>query len=289
MKTSNLNFSAAAEGISEWLKEYANKSGSNGFVMGVSGGIDSAVVSTLCAKTGLKLLVLEMPIHQGSAEVDRAQDHIKWLKANYPNVESKVIDLTDAYDIIYEDFAKGTPPFGRQVSEEQYNFSMANTRSRLRMTTLYFYAGMYRMLVAGTGNKVEDFGIGFYTKYGDGGVDLSPIADLMKSEVYTLGRELGIIESILTAAPTDGLHSDGRTDEDQIGATYDELEWAMDWISDHTNIEQGVGAYYVDSDDKNLSERQLEVLRIYRRFNTSNKHKMDPIPVFNTSKFRNNG
>lgn len=278
MEKSNLNFSAAAEGITEWLKEYANNSRSKGFVMGVSGGIDSAVVSTLCARTGLNLLVLEMPIHQGSAEVDRAQNHIQWLKDNYPNVESKVVDLTDAYDILYEDFAKGTPPFGKQVSEEQYNFSMANTRSRLRMTTLYFYAGMYRMLVAGTGNKVEDFGIGFYTKYGDGGVDLSPIADLMKSEVYTLGRELGIIESILTAAPTDGLHADGRTDEDQIGASYDELEWAMKF--------RGRGA---KADDSGVTERQLEVIEIYDRFHESNQHKMDPIPVFKTSKFRNNG
>jgi len=283
----NLNYAAVAEGISEWLKEYAQKSGTKGFVMGVSGGIDSAVVSTLCAKTGLPLLILEMPIHQGSDEVIRAQDHIKWLKASYPNVESKIIDLTDAYDILSEDFEKGEPCFGKQITEEQFFFSLANTRSRLRMTTLYQFAGMYKLLVAGTGNKVEDFGIGFYTKYGDGGVDLSPIADLMKSEVYALGRELGVIESILTAAPTDGLHSDGRTDEDQIGATYDELEWAMNWIGEHTNVEQGVGAYYVDSEDKNLSERQVDVLRIYKNFNTSNKHKMDPIPVFNTSKFRN--
>lgn len=280
METSNLNFSAAAEGISEWLREYANNSRSNGFVMGVSGGIDSAVVSTLCAKTGLNLLVLEMPIHQSSAEVDRAQDHIKWLKANYPNVESKVVNLTDAYDILCEDYDKGDHCFGKKITEEQFFFSMANTRSRLRMTTLYQFAGMYRMLVAGTGNKVEDFGIGFYTKYGDGGVDLSPIADLMKSEVYTLGRELGIIESILTAAPTDGLHADGRTDEDQIGATYDELEWAMHHID---KTEGGITLF------DGITERQKEVIKIYIRFHNSNKHKMDSIPVFNTSKFRNNG
>lgn len=278
MKTATkiLNYTELSEGISEWLKEYANKAGARGFVIGVSGGIDSAVVSALCAKTGLNLLVLEMPIHQGSAEVGRAQDHIKWLKANYPNVESKVVDLTDAYDILYEDLAQGTPPFGRQISQEDYNFSMANTRSRLRMTSLYAYAGMYKMLVAGTGNKVEDFGIGFYTKYGDGGVDISPIADLMKSEVYALGAELGVGMDILTAAPTDGLHEDGRTDETQIGASYDELEWAMNQYSN--------GKTPASND---LTERELKVLEIYNKFHNSNKHKMEPIPTFNTSKFRN--
>ena len=282
--TTTLNYNAISEAISEWLKEYANKAGARGFVMGVSGGIDSAVVSTLCAKTGLNLLVLEMPIHQGSAEVDRAQNHIKWLKENYPNVESKVIDLTDAYDIFYEDCSLGGPSFGIQISEEQYDFSMANTRSRLRMMTLYQHAGMYKMLVAGTGNKVEDFGIGFYTKYGDGGVDISPIADLMKSEVYALGAELGVIDSILTAAPTDGLHADGRTDEDQIGATYDELEWAM-WYKEEVRIAESEMAYF--SVEGGLTKREQEVIKIYDRFHNSNKHKMDSIPVFETSKFRN--
>lgn len=285
----NLNYTEVANGISEWLNEYVQNSRQKGFVMGVSGGIDSAVVSTLCARTGLPLLILEMPIHQGQDQVTRAKNHIAWLKQNYPNVESNEIDLTDAYDILYEDLAKCEFCFSRQISEESYNFSMANTRSRLRMATLYAYAGMYGLLVAGTGNKVEDFGIGFYTKYGDGGVDISPIGDLMKSEVYALGAELGVGNDILTAAPTDGLHSDSRTDEDQIGATYDELEWAMNWIEEHTNVEQGVGAYYVDSDDNALTERQVEVLKIYRRFNTSNKHKMEPIPVFSTSKYRTNG
>lgn len=285
----NLNYTEVANGISEWLNEYVQNSRQKGFVMGVSGGIDSAVVSTLCARTGLPLLILEMPIHQGQDQVTRAKNHIAWLKQNYPNVESNEIDLTDAYDILYEDLAKCEFCFSRQISEESYNFSMANTRSRLRMATLYAYAGMYGLLVAGTGNKVEDFGIGFYTKYGDGGVDISPIGDLMKSEVYALGAELGVGNDILTAAPTDGLHSDSRTDEDQIGATYDELEWAMNWIEEHTNVEQGVGAYYVDSDDNALTERQVEVLKIYRRLNTSNKHKMEPIPVFSTSKYRTNG
>jgi NAD+ synthase len=282
-----LDYKVIAEQSSEWLKEYAKKARVKGFTMGVSGGIDSAVVSTLCAKTGLPLLILEMPIHQGTAEVDRAKDHIAWLKSINPNVDSKEIDLTDTYDIFYEDCAKGESVLGKQITQEVYDFSMANTRSRLRMTTLYQYAGMYGLLVAGTGNKVEDFGIGFYTKYGDGGVDLSPIADLMKSEVYALAAELGVIESILTAAPTDGLHEDGRTDEDQIGATYDELEWAMEWIEEHTVVEQNVGAWYDDTEDRSLESRQRDVIDIYKNFHNSNKHKMHSIPVFDTSKFRN--
>lgn len=282
-----LNYTAAAEGIVEWITRYSEKSGTNGFVMGVSGGVDSAVVSALCARTGERLLVIEMPIHQGSDEVTRAKKHIQWLKDKYPNVESMEVDLSDTYDKLYSSYSSAI--IGSAVHKEQFDFSMANTRSRLRMTTLYFYAGINKMIVAGTGNKVEDFGIGFYTKYGDGGVDISPIGDLMKSEVRGLACELGLLEELVNAIPTDGLHKDGRTDEDQIGATYDELEWAMEWIADHTVVEQGIGPWYDDTDDSNLSERQAEVLKIYRRFNSSNKHKMESIPVFNSSKFRNNG
>lgn len=273
--TETLNYNAIANEISEWLKSYAEKAGAKGFVMGVSGGIDSAVVSTLCAKTGLPLMVLEMPIHQGQDQVDRAKNHISSLKSRHPNVESKEVDLTEAYDILYKAYERGN---NTEIPKGVFDFSMANTRSRLRMTTLYQFAGMHKMLVAGTGNKVEDFGIGFYTKYGDGGVDVSPIADLMKSEVYALGAELGVHEDILTAAPTDGLHSDGRTDEDQIGATYDELEWAMDYIEKNPD--------YSSNDIAILSPREREVLDIYLKFNTQNKHKMESIPVFDTSKFR---
>jgi NAD+ synthase len=282
METKTINYAVVSEGISGWLKEAVNKAGLKGFVMGVSGGIDSAVVSTLCAETGLELLILEMPIHQEENQVTRAQNHIQWLQDNYPNVSSLRIDLTEAYDVLYKSFELQVIP----VTEEQYDFSMANTRSRLRMTTLYQYAGTHKMLVAGTGNKVEDFGIGFYTKYGDGGVDISPIGDLMKSEVYKLGRHLGVIEEILTAAPTDGLHSDGRTDEDQIGATYDELEWAMKWTEDSTVIEQGIGSYYDDRDDASLTKREKEILEIYWSRHSQNLHKMIPIPVFNTAQFR---
>jgi NAD+ synthase len=280
--TKTINYKAVSESISEWLKSSAEKAGVTGFAMGVSGGIDSAVVSTLCAETGLKLLVLEMPIHQGEEQVTRAQNHIQWLKNKYPNVSSLRIDLTEAYDVLYKAFE----PQVSEVTDEQFDFSMANTRSRLRMTTLYQYAGTHKMLVAGTGNKVEDFGIGFYTKYGDGGVDISPIGDLMKSEVYALGAFLGVGNDILTAAPTDGLHSDGRTDEDQIGATYDELEWAMKWTEDSTVIDQGVGSYYDDRDDASLTQREKDVLEIYWKRHSENRHKMNPIPVFDTSKFR---
>lgn len=284
--TQTLNYTGLAEGISEWLKEYAQNSGQKGFVMGVSGGIDSAVVSALCAKTGLPLLILEMPIHQGQDQVKRAERHIDWLKSNYPNVSSLRVDLSNTYDNLYNVVGSSDEAFGERITKEQFDFSMANSRSRLRMITLYQFAGMHKLLVAGTGNKVEDFGIGFYTKYGDGGVDISPIADLMKSEVYALGAVLGVGMDILTAAPTDGLHSDGRTDEDQIGASYDELEWAMTWINDHSQVEQGVGLWYDDSEDTSLTIRQREVLAIYNKFHNANKHKMESIPVFDSSKYR---
>jgi NAD+ synthase len=285
--TTNLNYTAVADGAVEWLRSYADSAGAKGFVMGVSGGIDSAVVSTLVAKTGLSVLILELPIHQGKDQVTRAKDHIAWLKSNFSNVESKEINLTKAYDVLYAAYSGGKPAFGKSIMLPDFEFSMANTRSRLRMTALYQYAGMYGFLVAGTGNKVEDFGIGFYTKYGDGGVDVSPIADLMKSEVYALGAELGVIESILTAAPTDGLHDDGRTDEDQIGATYDELEWAM---KNHETLSSIEDPYLAQTELERLkstwSERQNEVYKIFIRFNNSNRHKMNPIPVFDTSKYR---
>jgi len=241
--------------IVNWLKEYSDKSKTDGFVVGISGGIDSALTSTLCALTGKKCIVLNMPIRQNASEFDRGLEHIEWLKKKFINVSSQVIDLTGIFEKMESDYPKDVQDF----------LTMANTRARLRMTTLYAFAGHHKLLVAGTGNKVEDFGIGFYTKYGDGGVDLSPIADLMKSEVYALAAEAGVIESILNARPTDGLFADGRTDEDQIGASYDELEWAMLYIENEQE--------YI------LNERQQEVMKIYVSRNRANKHKMDPIPV----------
>jgi NAD+ synthase len=280
-KIKTLNYAVVSEAISGWLKASAETAGIKGFVIGVSGGIDSAVVSTLCARTGLPTLMLEMPIHQGKDQVTRARKHIELITAKYKNTDSAVIDLTETFEAFKK---SGVNVMG--VTPEQHEFSLSNSRSRIRMTALYQFAGQLGYMVAGTGNKVEDFGIGFYTKYGDGGVDISPIGDLMKSEVYELGRHLGIIEEILTAAPTDGLHSDGRTDEDQIGATYDELEWAMKWTEDSTVIDQGVGSYYDDRDDASLTQREKDVLEIYWKRHSENRHKMNPIPVFYTVHFR---
>lgn len=280
-KTKTIDYTVVSEAISRWLKGSAEKAGIKGFVIGVSGGIDSAVVSTLCARTGLPTLMLEMPIHQSQDQVTRARKHIDLITAKYKNTDSAVIDLTETFEAFKK---SGVNVYG--VTPEQHEFSLSNSRSRLRMTALYQFAGQLGYMVAGTGNKVEDFGIGFYTKYGDGGVDISPIGDLMKSEVYKLGRHLGVIEEILTAAPTDGLHSDGRTDEDQIGATYDELEWAMKWTEDSTVTEQGVGSYYDDRDDASLTKREKEILEIYWSRHSQNLHKMTPIPVFSIDSFR---
>ena len=244
------------ERITDWLESYVEKSGTKGFVIGVSGGIDSAVTSTLGARTGHPLLCVEMPIHQNINQVTRAQRHIAFLKQQFPAAGSTDVPLSDVFDGLI----KVLPAV---EDEESRAMALVNTRARLRMTTLYYFAAHHNYLVLGTGNKVEDFGIGFYTKYGDGGVDISPIADLNKSEVYALGRELGVIDEILQAPPTDGLWQDDRTDEDQIGASYPELEWAMEF----------------SGDEAGLTPRQQEVLAIYRRLNSANRHKMEPIPV----------
>jgi NAD+ synthase len=258
-KTSTIQVEKVNEHIVAWLKTYANNAKVNGFVVGISGGVDSAVTSTLCAQTGLKTLCVEMPIHQAQNQVSRGREHIEQLMKRFPNVSRAEANLTP----IYDSFKTEMPA---SENEAKYNLSLANTRARLRMTTLYYFAGIHGLLVAGTGNKVEDFGVGFYTKYGDGGVDLSPIADLMKSDVYALGKFLEIPESIQKAAPTDGLFGDNRTDEDQLGASYDELEWAM--------LEDEKG-----SKSEEFTGRKKEVFDIYKRLNLINQHKMQPIPV----------
>ncbi|HBI40089.1 MAG TPA: NAD(+) synthase [Tenacibaculum sp.] len=245
--------------IVNWLKNYANNAKVNGFVVGISGGIDSAVTSSLCARTGLTTLCVELPIHQAESQVNRANEHIKHLKKHYKNVTDVAVDLTSTF----EEFKTVVP---KTISSPKLDLALANTRARIRMSTLYYFAGLHGLLVAGTGNKVEDFGVGFFTKYGDGGVDLSPIADLLKSEVYKLATKLNVPESIQKAQPTDGLFGDSRTDEDQIGATYDELEWAMAMQAKNKNIED-------------LKGRKLEVYKIYTRLNNINQHKMNPIPV----------
>ena len=250
------NWNALAEEITSWISNYALENNIRSLVVGVSGGVDSAVTSTLSARTGIPTIVLNMPIHQKKHQNDLSTKHISWLKDNFNNVEGRIVNLSKMYD-----------SFVDAISENEVSdLALANSRARLRMTALYATAGSNGGMVVGTGNKVEDFGIGFYTKYGDGGVDISPIADLLKTEVYQIARELDIIEEIIQAAPTDGLWEDGRSDEDQLGASYEELEWAMKESKYPSN--------------KDLSEREKEVLDIYRRLNESNSHKMDPIPVF---------
>ena len=226
----------------------------DGFIVGISGGIDSALTSTLCAMTGKPTLIVTMPIRQTSAEYERAIEHIEDLKKRFPNVLGMEVNLTAIFEQMEKDFPD-------DVVEN--HLAMANTRARLRMTTLYALGQAHKRLVAGTGNRVEDFGVGFYTKYGDGGVDLSPIADLTKTEVRAVAAHLGIVDSIIVAKPTDGLWADGRSDEDQLGASYPELEWAMDFMGD----------------ERTLSDRQRTVLALYRRLHAVNKHKMEAIPV----------
>ena len=240
--------------IVSWLDDYCQNASKDGFVVGVSGGIDSAVTSLLCAETGRKVILVNMPIRQSSAEVDRAREHVEQLVNTYSNVSTRHIDL----NLVFEEFSSC---FGEEDLSEQ---AMANSRSRMRMVTLYQIATPNNLLVCGTGNKIEDFGVGFYTKYGDGGVDLSPIADLVKSEVFNLGRMLGVIDSILQAKPTDGLFDDTRGDEDQLGASYDELEWAMENVL---------------ASPERCTDRQCEVLEIYKGHNQRNQHKMLPVPV----------
>jgi NAD+ synthase len=245
--------------IVSWLKNYAENAKVKGFVVGISGGIDSAVTSSLCAKTGFPVLCVEMPIHQGENQVNRGKEHIAQLKKRFDNISSREVNLTSTY----EDFKTTVLP----IEESPTVFmSLANTRARIRMTTLYYFAGLHGYLVAGTGNKVEDFGIGFFTKYGDGGVDISPIADLLKSEVYKIAKILDVSASILIAKPTDGLFGDSRSDEDQIGASYNELEWAMQ------QTDQG-------KTSADFMGRQKEIFTIYTQRQTTNKHKMNPIPV----------
>ena len=254
--------------IVNWLNSYCERSSMKGFVVGISGGVDSALTSTLCALTGKPVICLNMPILQHKDQHGLANKHIEWLKKKFSNVSSYEIDLTDS-------FLKLKKTFPAEIQDAH---SMANTRSRLRMSTLYAFSTHHRMLVAGTGNKVEDFGVGFYTKYGDGGVDISPIADLMKSEVRALAQELGVSSSIVKAAPVDGLWEDNRTDEQQIGATYDELEWAMEKLSKKSKVRS-----------KKLNSRQKKVLEIFQRLNKMNAHKMKPIPVcISPKKLKNN-
>jgi NAD+ synthase len=241
--------------IIDWLLRYSNNSNTNGFVIGVSGGVDSALTSTLCALTGKDVIVIGMPIHQEENQISLSEKHMQWLCENFKNVKKTTIDLTSTFETF------------KSSSGNLSELALANTRSRLRMVTLYSIANTNNLLVAGTGNKVEDYGVGFFTKYGDGGVDLSPIADLMKSEAREMSKYLDIMDEIVNAIPTDGLWGDSRSDEEQIGASYDELEWALKYYD-----ENGYNLY-------GLGERQCEVLNVYVQRHKANKHKLEMPPV----------
>ena len=234
-----------AQFINNWIKDYTQRmpSKARSLVIGISGGIDSSVSSTLSAMTGLKTIVLSMPIKQKSSQHDLSLKHQEWLVKNFNNVEAHIISL----DKLFETFENSLSKFDSELG-------LANSRARLRMTTLYQVAATNKGIVVGTGNKVEDFGVGFYTKYGDGGVDISPIADCNKTEVWEMGKSLNILKEIIEAAPTDGLWDDGRTDEGQLGLKYEELEEAM----------------------KNNNSVNREK---YEKIRQMNLHKMQPIPV----------
>ncbi|MDD3793517.1 MAG: NAD(+) synthase [Candidatus Gracilibacteria bacterium] len=260
MPNRNLNYKEVSEKLVGQLKEYLKESGQKGFVVGVSGGIDSALVSTLCAMTGEKVTVMDLPIHQKNDEVNRANNHMNWLQQNFSNIERYSIDLTETF----ETFKKALP----EISDETARYiAYVNSRSRLRAVTLYAIGNEKNAIVAGTGNKVEDYGIGFFTKYGDGAVDISPIGNLYKSEVYEMARFLGVNQEILDARPTDGLHPNGATDEDQIGCSYDELEWAM------VQYDEGKRS-------NNFSGREKEVMEIYSKRHEINAHKMEMPKIF---------
>jgi NAD+ synthase len=243
--------------IINWIINYKEKNNIKGLVVGVSGGIDSALTSTLCAMSGINTICLNMPIFQKDEQYKRSENHINWLIKKFKNVHAEKIELTNTFSCFSETV---------HTNNDKSNLGLANTRSRLRMLTLYYYATINDSIVVGTGNKVEDFGIGFYTKYGDGGVDISPIADLMKSEVFKLSLELGINKEILNAKPTDGLWDDDRSDEDQIGANYYDIEKVMKKIDNGEN-------------PKNFDKELKKVYDIYIRHHNANKHKMVEIPI----------
>jgi NAD+ synthase len=247
--------------VVDWIKDYATTNNIKSLVIGISGGIDSSVVSTLCAETGLPTYVLSMPLNQISSQAELSEVHREFLANNYDNVIPLKVDLSSTY----EQFTKS---LGFWLGDEYVSnkLALANTKSRIRMVTLYQVAGTVGGIVVGTGNKVEDYGVGFYTKYGDGGVDIAPIADLYKTEVWELGKHLGVDQRIIDAQPTDGLWEDGRTDEDQIGTSYEMLEWAM---------ELGVSI-----PPEQLSEEENTAIAVLTKFNTQNKHKMLSIPTF---------
>ena len=245
----------------KWIRSYATKHKISTLVVGISGGIDSSVVSALCAETGLKTIVVQMPIRQAKTLDHRSSMQAGWLIERYKNVTHMSMDLTTVFNA----FEKNLIPYCRENQDEaRVDLAFANSRARLRMMTLYQIAQSHGGIVVGTGNRVEDFGVGFFTKYGDGGVDISPIGDCMKTAVWDMGRELGLPQEIIDAAPTDGLWTDGRTDEDQLGMTYPELELAMTQAESNSGVD---------------SAQEKKNLKKYREIRSRNLHKMLPIPT----------
>ena len=251
------NYDKLSFDIDRWIKDYYHMHAIKAFVVGVSGGIDSAVVSTLCARTGLLTYVVTMPLDSKPENTELSDAHAKALDQKYENVIHYDIDLSEPYHKLLSTIGLKTAPEGFTTNRELItnDLANANTKSRMRMVTLYQVAGTFGGIVVGTGNKVEDYGVGFYTKYGDGGVDIAPIADLYKTEVWELGKHLGVDDRIINATPTDGLWDDSRTDEDQLGVSYEQLEEAMEY-------------------------RRGPALGILDEYNKKNSHKMNPIPTF---------
>lgn len=248
--------------IVKWISDYCvTHPKIKSLVVGISGGIDSSVVSTLCALTGMPTYVVGMPINQLENQESLSDAHGKWLESKFNNVKFIKTDMSSVYDSFLQTISND---IGENFATNK--LAQANTRSRLRMVTLYQVATTVNGIVVGTGNKVEDYGVGFYTKYGDGGIDIAPIADLYKTEVWMLGEHLGVDERIVSAPPTDGLWDDGRTDEDQIGTSYAMLEWVM---------EKGLL-----EDPLFLNEEQTNAINVYQKFHMQNKHKMVEIPTF---------
>lgn len=245
------------EHILKWLNNYLKKSNLNGFIVAISGGIDSAVTSTLTAKTGKPTLLLEMPIHQNIDQLKCSNEHVNILKKNFNNIDSLKIDLTNTFD----NFCKTINDIGNNNT-----LALANVKSRLRMVTIYYYSNKYNYLVTGTGNKIEDFGVGFFTKYGDGGVDINPLADLYKSDIYTIAKKLKISKSIIKAEPTDGLWGDNRSDKDQLGFSYEDLEWAMKKLEKSKNI------------NNNFFNKKILIDK-FLILNKKSKHKNKLIPI----------
>jgi NAD+ synthase len=266
-----MNCAAVRDTIVDWLRNQLQMSGQNGFVVGVSGGVDSALVSTLCALTGKPTILISMPIHQALDQLKRAEEHIDWLAGKFPTtVQGFNTNLTEPFEAMQKVFPEN-------VGLDE--LAAANIRSRLRMVALYAFANHHKCLVSGTGNLIEDFGVGFFTKYGDGGVDLSPIGNLSKTQVWELAQFIGVSDAIVHAKPTDGLWKDNRGDEDTIGASYPELEWAMaeceiKGFINHTDQNSALPVF-----DPNYTQRQRIVMSIYLQRHALGKHKLSPIPV----------